>query len=211
MTQSQKLDKYRDIFYFLLILFAWFTLVNIAVYNDYEELFYLEVEQNPFADINHMDNLVGIWSFIKLKVDFFYLFATQATQNTGVVDTAKTLLVNLIYAVIFLCFLVQALVTFKLEPKFLSKLDKDKLIEFNLNIPPFLGVIGTVFTFTTFLSSDSAKDMLVLFKENFNLAALTTILGGITYSVNFFLYLIYQETKQSSQTGKVTYLEKKQV
>jgi len=95
-----------------------------------------------------------------------------------------------LYILIFMTFLSQVY-TFLEKPK-----NTDKLSMFNLNAPSILGVIGTIYAFSLFLSKDvDGVGMITLFKENFNQAALTTLLGGITYVINLGLYSISVKLK----------------
>jgi len=67
-------------------------------------------------------------------------------------------------------------------------------IEFNLNIPPLLGVIGTIYAFASFIAVEkSVSDVMLVLKENFNSAAMTTILGGITYTINYIILIINEK------------------
>jgi hypothetical protein len=87
-----------------------------------------------------------------------------------------------------LCFLVQVYILIN------NSSLKDKLNIFNLNAPPILGVVGTIYAFSIFLSYDANQaEMVLLFKQNFNQAALTTILGGMTYVLNLAIYIFITE------------------
>lgn len=59
--------------------------------------------------------------------------------------------------------------------------------EWTVNVPPVLGVVGTIFSFGIVVSNSDIGNLSIVFKENFANAALTTILGGIVYVLNLFI------------------------
>ena len=59
--------------------------------------------------------------------------------------------------------------------------------EWTVNVPPVLGVVGTIFSFGIVVSHSDIASLSTVFKENFANAALTTILGGTVYVLNLFI------------------------
>lgn len=100
---------------------------------------------------------------------------------------------DLIYGLLFLCLFIQtfllvyALGERKIHAKYFN------LSDWAINSPPLLGVLGTIASFMVVVSNSDIQDMQQLFKDNFSIAAITTILGGFIYIINlFFLFLINQ-------------------
>ena len=84
-----------------------------------------------------------------------------------------------------------------------NKIKDGNIIDFNINLPPLLGVIGTIFSFTYFISyGETSDEILTLFKENFSSAALTTIIGGITYMFNLFILAIDEYLNRHLSSNK---------
>ncbi|OQX05592.1 MAG: hypothetical protein BWK73_33250 [Thiothrix lacustris] len=100
---------------------------------------------------------------------------------------------DLIYTLLFLCLFVQTYLLFysigskKINIKYFT------LADWTINSAPLLGVLGTIASFVVVISNSDSQDMQQLFKNNFSIAAITTILGGFIYIINlFFLFLINQ-------------------
>lgn len=103
----------------------------------------------------------------------------------------------MIYILIILTFLSQVkLLSFSSDyHRYILKHPKEKVDKFffyvsewGTNAPPVLGVIGTIFAFGVLVSEmNNTSNLSDLFKSNFQDAALTTIIGGITYVINLFL------------------------
>ena len=100
---------------------------------------------------------------------------------------------DLIYALLFLCLFTQTyLLLFSLKRKNISA-KYFTLADWAINSAPLLGVLGTIASFVVVISHSDSQDMQQVFKDNFSIAAITTILGGFIYIVNlFFLFLINQ-------------------
>ena len=65
--------------------------------------------------------------------------------------------------------------------------------EWAINVPPTLGVLGTIIAMAIAIGSKgttSPEDFMELFIQNFWAAVSTTILGGIVYTVNLGLHAI---------------------
>lgn len=58
------------------------------------------------------------------------------------------------------------------------------LSDWAINSPPILGVLGTITSFAMLMNSD---DIQKVFADNFFNAAITTIIGGVFYTINLFL------------------------
>lgn len=100
---------------------------------------------------------------------------------------------DLIYTLLFLCLFVQTYLLFyslgrkKINKKYFT------LADWTINSAPLLGVLGTIASFVVVISNSDSQDMQQVFKNNFSIAAITTILGGFIYIINlFFLFLINQ-------------------
>ena len=110
---------------------------------------------------------------------------------------AKTKVVPMIYLLILGTFLVQiVLLSMSNYYKFLSRYISEKKLdnlflytsEMAVNIPPVLGVVGTMFAFGLVVSNlETISDLSTLFKENFATATLTTIIGGSVYTLNLIV------------------------
>ncbi len=105
--------------------------------------------------------------------------------------------IALLYVVILLSFLMQMvmLAWSKYYTMLMNYIDEKRLdaiflysSQWAVNVPPVLGVVGTIFSFGIVVTGmQDASSLSTLFKNNFANAALTTILGGSVYVVNLFV------------------------
>jgi len=152
----------------IFIIFVWVYLINIA--NNYEYLDYLKIEIYPY-DVEYPWKLKD---YLLNYIDYLFLFFIE-----------KQLFIKIIYAFMGFSILLQLYVFI------LNKDNVDEAIGFNLNVPPLLGVIGTIYAFAYFIALEqNINDIIKILKENFNSAAMTTIIGGITYTVNYVVLVI---------------------
>ena len=160
----------KRMFISLLLLLVWIITINIAVFNDYDYFLLKEVyPADPLYSLN-----LSFSDYTLKYVDIFFIFKNES----------QLFLILLYSIMLFTTFLQFVLFIF-------NKIEDGNIVDFNINLPPLLGVIGIIFSFTYFISyGDSSTEILTLFKENFNSAALTTIIGGITYMFNLFILAI---------------------
>ncbi|MEK8016439.1 MAG: hypothetical protein VSS75_006185 [Candidatus Parabeggiatoa sp.] len=62
--------------------------------------------------------------------------------------------------------------------------------EWTINVPPTLGVLGTIIAMAIAIGSKGTttpEEFMALFIQNFWAAVSTTILGGIVYTINLWL------------------------
>ena len=74
--------------------------------------------------------------------------------------------------------------------------------EWTVNVPPVLGVVGTIFSFGIVVSHSDIGNLSIVFKENFANAALTTILGGVVYVLNLLLNIFIVKNLSTSRVIK---------
>ena len=163
----------RRIFIGVSILIVWILLVNIA--NSYEHLNWIYDNVIP-TDVAYPveDYPIVLGDYILNYIEITFLFFKE-----------EHLLINIIYLAMIYTLFSQLYIFI------LNKKDKKEAIEFNLNIPPLLGVIGTIYAFASFIAQESSvQDIMIILKSNFNSAAMTTILGGITYTMNYIILVI---------------------
>jgi hypothetical protein len=169
MFLSIKNNKLKSYLFFIASITIWLLLVQIATsYAYYENVLLERFMSDPFSE--------GEQTFIDyiLRIDFIYL-----------IESAD-LFISFIYILIFSCFLLQ------LSLLFLNTKYNSKIIDFNLNVPPMLGIIGTLFALSIALGS---PDFAKVFKETFSMASMTTIIGGITYILNLAIYIFIKENQ----------------
>jgi len=164
------------------VILLWITLVNIAI--SYEYIDWFNVNVKPYD----VDAPFGVIDYFLQYFDIAFLFFNETH-----------LFINIIYIAIIYTLLSQIYIFI------FNKKNMNESIEFNLNVPPFLGVIGTIYAFAFFISTGKdVSDVLLVLQENFSSAAMTTILGGITYIMNYIILIIdeklnnkeyYHETK----------------
>lgn len=100
--------------------------------------------------------------------------------------------INLLYLILFMTLWLQLLLCFSLNTK--PTETQLALSEWNINSPPIIGVIGTIYSFAYFtLTSSEQTGLFDLFKSNFYDAATTTIIGGTCYVLNlgFSIWISY--------------------
>jgi len=167
---------YKRFFIGIIIFLVWIVIINIG--NVYDYINYLEVEIYPY-DVEYP---LGLWDYFLLYIDYSFLVFNSIIE--------KQFFILIIYLSMLLT-LISQLYLF-----IFSKANKEA-IEFNLNIPPLLGVIGTIYAFASFIAIEQdTGDIIVVLKENFNSAAMTTILGGITYTINFLVLVVDEHLKK---------------
>ncbi len=89
-----------------------------------------------------------------------------------------------IYLTLLLTLWIQLFIAFVVEDRLSNK--QETLIEWNINVPPILGVVGTIYSFASFtLVAEQQKGLFDIFKSNFYDAATTTVIGGSFYVINF--------------------------
>ncbi|CAA6804406.1 MAG: Unknown protein [uncultured Sulfurovum sp.] len=171
-------------FIVLLLVLAWIITINIAVFNDYDAFLFTNVyPADPLYALN-----LSVTDYILKYIDIFFVFKNES-QVFLIVLYSIMLFTTVSQSVLFIS----------------NKVEDGNIVDFNINLPPLLGVIGTIFSFTYFISyGDSSKEILTLFKENFNSAALTTIIGGITYMFNLFILAIDEYLNKYSSINKDT-------
>ena len=109
-------------------------------------------------------------------------------SSIAVVKAFKTtnLFVMMIYITLFITLWIQFLLLFNSQKSLSNK--EQTLLEWNINVPPILGVVGTIYSFARFtLTATEQKGLFEMFKSNFYDAATTTIIGGSFYVINFAL------------------------
>jgi len=150
------------------VILLWITLVNIAT--SYEYIDWFNVQVRPFD----VDATFGLMDYFLQYFDIAFLFFNETH-----------LFIKIIYISIIYTLLSQIYIFI------FNKKNMNESIEFNLNIPPFLGVIGTIYAFAFFISmGKNVSDVLLVLQENFSSAAMTTILGSITYIMNYIILII---------------------
>jgi len=166
----------------LLLLLAWVITINIATFNDYDLFLLKEVyPADPLYSLN-----LSFIDYILKSVDILFIFKNESQ-----------LFLILIYSIMIFTTVSQVILFI------FNKLEDGNIVDFNINLPPLLGVIGTIFSFTYFISyGESSEEILTLFKENFNSAALTTIIGGITYMFNLFILAINEYLNKHLSSNK---------
>lgn len=166
-------------FFIAFIIFTfWIFLINIGNVYDFIDYFNKEVVlYDPLYPWTYLDHLMNY-------VDYIFLIYNSFIN--------KHFFVFIIYLVMFFTFISQ------LYLFVYNKISNNhEAIEFNLNIPPLLGVMGTIYAFASLVASgDNIPDMIVVLKDNFNNAAMTTILGGITYVFNFLILVINEKLQK---------------
>ncbi len=160
----------KRVFIILLLLLAWAVTINIATVNDYDLFLLKEVyPADPLYALN-----LSFTDYLLKYMDILFIFKNESQ-----------IFLILIYSIMIFTTVSQSLLFI------FNKIEDGNIVDFNINLPPLLGVIGTIFSFTYFISyGESSDEILTLFKENFNSAALTTIIGGITYMFNLFILAI---------------------
>ncbi len=89
-----------------------------------------------------------------------------------------------IYLTLLLTLWIQLFIAFVVKDRLSNK--QETLIEWNINVPPILGVVGTIYSFASFtLVAEQQKGLFDIFKNNFYDAATTTVIGGSFYVINF--------------------------
>lgn len=89
-----------------------------------------------------------------------------------------------IYLLLLLTLWIQLSIAFMVKDKLSGK--EETWIEWNINVPPILGVVGTIYSFASFtLIAEQQKGLFDIFKSNFYDAATTTVIGGSFYVINF--------------------------
>jgi len=161
----------KRVFLGVSVILLWIILVNIAT--SYEYIDWFNVQVRPFD----VDATFGLMDYFLQYFDIAFLFFIE-----------KHLFIKIIYFAMIYTLLSQIYI-FLFNKKSMSE-----AIEFNLNIPPLLGVIGTIYAFASFIAVEkSVSDVMLVLKENFNSAAMTTILGGITYTINYIILIINEK------------------
>ena len=70
------------------------------------------------------------------------------------------------------------------------------LSDWAINTPPILGVLGTIISFALLMEQAKSSDIQKVFADGFFDAAITTVIGGIFYTINLALKIrIYPRTK----------------
>lgn len=150
----------------------WIFLVNLAVVNDFD-LFIKQASEKAFLDA----------CLLPIEENLFYIF--KHIDFSYILYSEDQIFIQILYIIMFSSLLVQLYLLFH-QNKY-----TDGIIDFNLNTPPLLGVIGTIFSFSYLVST--GDNILDGFKDSFNSAALTTIIGGLTYIVNLFIYIFIKD------------------
>ena len=89
-----------------------------------------------------------------------------------------------IYLTLLLTLWIQLFIALVVKDRLSSK--QETLIEWNINVPPILGVVGTIYSFASFtLVAEQQNGLFDIFKSNFYDAATTTVIGGSFYVINF--------------------------
>ena len=89
-----------------------------------------------------------------------------------------------IYLTLLLTLWIQLFIASVVKDRLSNK--QETLIEWNINVPPILGVVGTIYSFASFtLVAEQQKGLFDIFKSNFYDAATTTVIGGSFYVINF--------------------------
>lgn len=89
-----------------------------------------------------------------------------------------------IYLILLLTLWIQTYIAFVVKDGLSNK--QETLVEWNINVPPILGVVGTIYSFASFtLVAEQQKGLFDIFKSNFYDAATTTVIGGSFYVINF--------------------------
>lgn len=134
------------------------------------------------------------WNHIDVNVDCYTgasgLQADQDKSEYSFIRVAKSQigkesLFDLIYGLLFLCLLIQSAIFFYVL--FSNKKIPEKyfyLSDWAINSSPLLGVLGTIASFAALVSNSNGVDMQEIFKQNFSVAAITTITGGFIYITN---------------------------
>jgi len=172
----------KRVFIILLLLLAWVVTVNIATFNDYDLFLLKEVyPADPLYSLT-----LSFTDYLLKYMDILFIFKNESQ-----------IFLILIYSIMIFTTVSQSLLFI------FNKIEDGNIVDFNINLPPLLGVIGTIFSFTYFISyGDSSEEILTLFKENFNSAALTTIIGGITYTFNLFILAIDEYLNKHLSSNK---------
>lgn len=102
-----------------------------------------------------------------------------------ILDTNYLILFIYFLIIMALNFQVSILVYLKLGN--IEKLDKEfeDIVDWTINTPPILGVLGTIISFSILVAQNG--DIQEGFSKSFFEAALTTIAGGFIYTLNMFL------------------------
>ncbi len=110
----------------------------------------------------------------------------DSPSSIAVIDAFKhaSIFIIFIYLLLFLTLWIQLFIVLTIDKKLSTK--QETLIEWNINVPPILGVVGTIYSFASFtLVSNQQKGLFDIFKNNFYDAATTTVIGGSFYVINF--------------------------
>jgi len=102
-----------------------------------------------------------------------------------------------IYATIYFCLAIQLTLFFTVISSYKKsslKLVFQKMRNFSewaINVPPTLGVLGTIIAMAIAIGGKSAmnspEEFMKTFMQNFQSAVTTTVLGGIVYTINLLL------------------------
>lgn len=119
----------------------------------------------------------------------------EKIKNKKTFNTEKTIsnktkkgdnfLIKIIYLLLILALNIQiALFIYTFTAKKGVSIYFFHLSDWAINSPPILGVLGTIISFAMLMNSD---DIQKVFSDNFFSAAITTIIGGMFYTINLFL------------------------
>ena len=159
----------RNIAYFIAFIFVWIIATNIVISLEYS----IYISQNIlFDEVTFIDKILK-------KIDYFYLLINEYKNGD--------LFICFIYFVLMLTYFSTVISIFLKQNYY------NKLLDFALNSAPMLGLLGTLYAFSTLVSGSNASDvtsLLSIFKTNFASAVTTTLLGGITYVLVLFFDLV---------------------
>lgn len=108
---------------------------------------------------------------------------------------------NLILYLIWFCINTQILIALNLSLGSRNSAHYNRyfsLSEWCTNSPPMLGVLGTIFSFALMVSNTQGSPV-EAFRENFMVAAATTILGGAVYVFNLLLNVVIHPALSDSK------------
>lgn len=101
-----------------------------------------------------------------------------------------------IYAAILLCLVAQIFLALTSMAGSKSPVPPEHVLpfaEWAINVPPSLGVLGTIVALASALSAKESlapSDFVTVFMQNFQDAVGTTIVGGLVYAINLLLYAL---------------------
>lgn len=99
----------------------------------------------------------------------------------------------LIWIALFIQVLLSFITIFNINFGFLEKYNFDEIdiVDAALNSPPILGVMGTIYSFSSYtMKSENSGDLIEGFKDSFFDASFTTIMAGFIYIMNLYLKII---------------------